>query len=148
VAITRDAHRWLQHYVEQVRSSGTAHRATAKEAVILTHRQRAEITLRLEHYWGRTYTCPAALDLKPQHGYRSRVEKDGFLPEEYIEWIVAGCSDVAEIEAQPNGRPYLLVRDVRDGWATPFDLIVPVTSDAFGYVHLFDVIPKGLAPRK
>jgi hypothetical protein len=25
---------------------------------------------------------------------------------------------------------------------------VPITSDAFGYVHVFDVIPKGLPPRR
>jgi hypothetical protein len=125
-----------------------AHNATAKAAILLTARQHAGVSEHLAAYWGRPYVCPPVLDLKPLHGYRSRVEKDGFRPEEFVEWLVAGCSDVADVAVQPNGRPYLIVRDISDGWPTTFDLVVPITSDHFGYVHVFDVIPKGLPARR
>ena len=148
MAITRFAHRWLQDYVREAQRTGVAPKGTAKEAVILTARQRAGLTALLKVQWGAHYVCPAVLDIKPQHGYQSRVERDGFPVDDYIEWLVAGCSDIAEVAAQPNGRPYLVVRDVRGRWATSFDLIVPITSDHFGYVHVFDVIPKGLPPRR
>ena len=148
MVMTPDAHRWLLHYVEQARASGLPHRATAKAAVALTVRQHAQLEARLKAYWGAHYACPAVLDLKPEHGYRSRVDKDGFTPDDYVEWLVAGCSDVADVATQPNGRPYLFVCDVHDGWDRPFDLIVPITSDHFGYVHVFDVIPKGLPARR
>jgi len=75
--MTPDAHRWLLHYVEQARAAGRPHRATAKAAVALTVRQHEQLDERLKVYWGTHYACPDVLDLKPEHGYRSRVEKDG-----------------------------------------------------------------------
>lgn len=47
---------------------------------------------------------------------------------------------------EQNGRPHLLVSGVIDGPNT-FDIVVPIRSDALGYVHIDDVIPKGLPGR-
>jgi hypothetical protein len=148
VAITRDATHWLRMYVEQALRSGVAHRATAKEAVALTRQQHADLEASLRVFWARPYPCPRVLDLKPQHGYRSRVEKDGFHADEFVRWLVAGCSDVAEVATQSNGRPYLVLRSVQEAGKGDFDLIGPITSDQLGYVHVFDVIPKGLPARR
>lgn len=149
MAITPFAHQWLQRYVADAQASGCAHKATAKGAVVLTPVQHRDLQRALKALWGSQYDCPPTLDIKPQHGYRSRIDKDGFLPDDYVEWLVAGCSDVAELAVQANGRPFLLVPDIMGRWTKPFDLVVPVTSDAFGYVHVFDVIPKGLpGPKK
>ncbi|NUS60929.1 MAG: hypothetical protein HOQ01_08275 [Lysobacter sp.] len=148
MAITEDAQRWLMRYVEHAAVSGVAHNATAKQAVALTCLQQAHLTRHLTAYWGKPYECPRVLDLKPRHGYASRVLKDGFAPVDFVEWLVAGCSDVAEVRVQGNGRPYLIVPAMDGRWSCNFDLIVPITSDAFGYVHVFDVIPKGLPAQK
>ncbi|MCC8364144.1 hypothetical protein LK996_13785 [Lysobacter sp. A6] len=148
MAITADAHRWLLRYVEHVAVSGVPQNATAKQAVALTRLQQAHLTRHLTAYWGKPYECPRVLDLKPRHGYASRVLKDGFDPTDFVEWLVAGCSDVAEVAVQENGRPFLILPAVDARWSCDFELIVPITSDAFGYVHVFDVIPKGLPARK
>ena len=135
-------------YVEHAALSGVPQNATAKQAVALTCLQQAQLTRHLTAYWGRPYECPRVLDLKPRHGYASRVLKDGFDPTDFVEWLVAGCSDVAEVAVQPNGRPFLIVPAMEGRWPCRFDLVVPITSDAFGYVHVFDVIPKGLPARR
>lgn len=148
MAITRFAHRWLQDFVAEAHASGRLPRGTARNAVVLTGVQHAKLAALLKAQWGSHYACPLAVDIKPQHGYRSRVERDGFLPDDYVEWLVLGCSDVAEVASQEDGRPYLVVRNVRDRWAQTFDLVVPVTSDVFGSVHIPGVIPKGLPGRR
>lgn len=88
------------------------------------------------------------LDIKPQHGYRSRVLKDGFAGSQYVEWLVAGCSDVAEVSTDSVGRPNLIVRPVEDGRQVAYDILVPIRSNQDGRVHIDDVIPKGLPARQ
>jgi hypothetical protein len=148
VAITHIGHTWLLNYIRDSAVAGQALKGTAKKAVALTEEQHTRLTGFLRMRWSDQYECPKVLDIKPQHGYQSRVVRDGFLAEDYVEWLVAGCSDVAEVRAEPDGsRPYLIVPDVKDRWAKTFNLVIPITSDAHGYVHVFDVIPKGLPPR-
>lgn len=149
MAITHIGHTWLLNYIRDAAALGGAPKGTAKKAVVLTAAQQAGLTGLLRALWNEQYQCPAILDIKPQHGYRSRVFKDSYLPEDFVEWLVAGCSDVAEVGSQEEtGRPMLIVRGVQGRWAKPFDIIVPVRSDALGYVHIDDVIPKGLPPRQ
>lgn len=145
MAFRPDAHKQLIRYVEAV--SGEPNKETIRGAVLLTEDQRASLEFILRKLWGRTdYRCPLNLDVKPQHGYRSRVLKDGFTAEKYAEWLVAGCSDTATVGTDANGRPHLLVAGTVDGNHV-YDIVVPIRSDASGYVHVDDVIPKGLPPK-
>jgi len=150
LAITPIAHQWLLNYVAEAAKLGAPPKGTSKKAVILTARQKDDLTPLLRLQWNNPkYTCPPEMDIKPQHGYISRVTKDGFLPEDYIEWLVAGCSDLAIVTTDPrSGRPNLTLASVKGRWTQTFDIVVPITSDALGYVHIYDVIPKGLPPRQ
>ena len=149
MAFTPDAHKSLQSYVAQVLASGVAHQATIRNAILLTGVQHQTLTNRLREFWGnQSYQCPFILDVKPRHGYLSRVLKDGFTPEQFAEWLVAGCSDVAEVVVDRVGRPGLIVRSVTDERAISYDILVPVRSNISGYVHVDDVIPRGLQGKK
>ena len=62
---------------------------------------------------------------------------------------MTGCSDVAEVETDATGRPRLVIKRVMDeARNVQFDIHVPIGSDTRGFVHVFDVIPRGLAPRQ
>lgn len=150
MALTTDAHRALLLYVSQAREQDEPHKATIHKAVILTAGQRDKIAAILSAFWGTEYRCPPELDLKPQHGYRSRVIKDGFSAERYVEWLVLGCSDVAQVAQDDRGRPHLAIACVKEK-DTPggsYTLQVPIRSTAGGYTHVDDVIPKGLKPKQ
>ncbi|MBO9748934.1 MULTISPECIES: hypothetical protein [Xanthomonas] len=145
MAFRPDAHKELIRYISS--AGGQPPRQTIRKAIILTSQQQSDLTTALRQLWGsQTYVCALQLDLKPQHGYNSRVLKDGFSGAKYVEWLVAGCSDTAVVGVEKNGRPHLLVPGVIDGLNT-FDIVVPIRSDALGYVHIDDVIPKGLPSR-
>lgn len=145
MAFDPKAHKALTRYVDRVLKTGVVHRDTIRDAVILTDIQRVAISVALEALWGRAYPCPLLLSVKPDHGYRSRVIGDGFTPEQYVEWLVLGCSDAAEVKVEDGtGRPYLLVADVVDHRNVRYDVIVPIRSDALGFVHIDGMIPKGL----
>lgn len=148
MALTVAAHKALTMYVERADIDGPA-KQTIVRAVALTLAQKQAAELILREYWGQpSYACPSILDLKPQHGYRSRVQKDNYPSPRYVEWLVAGCADVAAVRADPSGRPQLLVAGVEDETGHTYDLLVPIRSDVHGYVHIDDVIPKGLPPRQ
>ena len=148
MAITPSAVKALQAYVARADAAGEPHKETIFSAVVLTDDQRAEISVLLAGFWKKPMDCPALVDLKPHHGYRSRVLKDGFTGAEYAEWLVAGCSDVAEVSTDAIGRPNLIVRAVDDGRRVVYDILVPVRSNQDGHVHIDDVIPKGLPARQ
>lgn len=147
VALTSDGHKALLQYVAQAFQSGNPHKATIREAVLLTQAQRTEIAQVLRAFWrSPEYRCPLSLDLKPRHGYESRVIKDRFPASVYAEWIRLGCSDTAAVAMDGRGRPYLRVANVRlEGVARAFELQVPIRSTADGNVHIDGVIPKGLS---
>lgn len=147
MAITASGQKALANYSRESKRRGQAFKFTISGAVVLTDAQRQGLSGVLSEFWGRTYDCPAVLDIKPQHGYRSRVEKDGYAVEDFVLWLVAGCSDVAEVSADPSGRPRLVVRNMADDKGRDYTLIVIVSSDAHGHVHINDVIPKGLPPK-
>jgi hypothetical protein len=148
LALTSGAVEALKIYIAQAGAAGAPHKLTIRQAVILTEAQRAEISALLAGVWKREMVCPLMLDLKPQHGYQSRVLKDGFTAEQYAEWLTIGCADVAEVSTDANGRPNLIVRAVVDHHSISYDVLVPIRSDAFGNVHVDDVIPRGLRPKQ
>lgn len=149
MAFRPDAHKQLLRYAEDAAELALPHKATIADAIVLTADQRLAIEKTLREYWANvSYACRLSLDVKPQHGFASRVLKDGFSPEQYVEWLVAGCSDIAVVGTDSHGRPALVVADIVDERAVGYDLIVPIRSDVRGYVHIDDVIPKGLPPKK
>ena len=143
MALIPAAHKALVNYVGQA-SLGTPTNIVIVGAVVLTLIQQREISDALTQFWGRQYLVPKILDLYPRHGYESRVLKDGFSGTQFVEWIVAGCSDAAIVNCDGRGRPRLVVPNVSDHFNTTYDIVVPVGSDTHGKVQIFDVIPKGL----
>lgn len=119
-----------------------------REAIVLTNNQIVRVSEILTALWRREYLCPAILDLRPTHGFESRILKDGYSLARYVEWLVLGCSDAAEVAAEQSGRPHLLVRDVCDEGSQKYDIVVPLRSDYRGVVHVDGVIPRGLSPRR
>ncbi len=149
MAITPEGHRALEAYIANAQRFGRPDRINIGQAVTLTDSQVEALTRILTEYWGRPYECPKVLDIKPHHGYLSRVNKDNYPPDQYVLWLVAGCSDVATVEVEEaNGRPRLVISNVCDHHSKSYSLIVPVRSDTHGHVHIDDVIPKGLPPRQ
>jgi len=117
-------------------------------AVRLSAAQRASAEQLLRAYWRREdYGCPATLDIKPLHGYLSRVVKDGFSPWRFEQWLIRGCEDDAIAAADDRRRPRLVVPNRADFAPRRYDLIVPLRSDSNGTVFIDDVIPIGLPGR-
>ncbi len=148
LALTPSAVVALNLYCAQAAELGTPHKFTIREGVIVTNTQRDRITQYLSDFWRKPIECPLLLDLKPHHGYASRILKDGFTAEQFAEWLAAGCSDVSEVSTDFNGRPNLILRAVSDHHAVVYDILVPIRSSAEGYVWVDDVIPKGLNGRQ
>jgi hypothetical protein len=144
VALDPHAYKALQNYVARVSATRAVHRETVRDAIVLTLEQQAAISAKLSILWGRPYRCPLLLPIKPEHGYRSRVLKDAFTGDQYLEWLVAGCSDTAVVEDDEKGRPRLVLHDVLDHRNVRYDIVVPIRSDSAGFVHVDDVIPKGI----
>lgn len=72
--------------------------------------------------------------------------KDQFSGAQYIEWLVAGCSDAAVVGAAKDGsRIHLRFEPMTDYPSIIYRLEVPVRSDFHGSVHIDDVIPYGLS---
>lgn len=147
MAITASAQKALERYSTDAKALGRAIKYTIASAVNLTEAQRRDLTDILTHFWGKPYECPAVLDIKPQHGFQSRVEKDGYAVEDFVLWFVAGCSDVAVAGTDGTGRPRLVVDNLTDDKGRTYSLVVIISCDAHGHVHINDVIPKGLPPR-
>ena len=76
--MTPSAVKALQNYIARADAAGEARKVTIFKAVVLTKAQRTEVELLLTGFWKKPMGCPLLLDIKPQHGYRSRVLKDGF----------------------------------------------------------------------
>lgn len=148
MAVIPDAHRALTIYNQRAHANGPEN-LTIWDAVILTHVQQDGLTKALTEFWRRKYICPRILDIKPKHGYESRVIKDGYSGDQYVEWLVAGCSDVAVVDTNDHrGRARLAIYGVEDHHSVTYDILIPIASDAHGRVHVFDVIPRGLNPRQ
>lgn len=147
MALNPKAYVALVRYCERAVDLGP-YKEKIRNAVILTPSQRLGVSAKLSSFWNRAIECPLQLDLVPQHGFRSRVLKDGFSPEQFAEWLVVGCSDVASVGQDPVGRPFLIVPATTDPQGHTYDVVVPIRSDATGHVHIDDVIPKGLAGKK
>lgn len=145
MALIPAAHKALSQYVEKA-AVGGAINGVIVGAVVLTPAQQKAVSDILTAFWNRQYLCPKILDIVPRHGYQSRVVKDGFSGEQFVEWLVAGCSDAAGVSADFRGRPRLHVRNVRDDFGVDYDILVLIGSDTHGRVNIFDVIPKGLDP--
>lgn len=148
MALTSTAVKALALYCKQVTEESGPPKATIKGAVVLTSSQQEALTYYVSAFWKRDLTCPRILDLKPQHGYKSRVLKDGFTGEQYAEWLAVGCSDVAEVSTDKHGRPNLIIRGVDDGRRVSYDVMVPIRSTQDGYMHVDDVIPLGLQAKR
>jgi len=146
MAITTVGRRVLREYIARVHSTGKVEKLTIANAVALTPKQQDELQNLLMSMWNRPdYICPPKLALKPKHGYESRVLGDKFSGEQYAEWLEQGCSDAAVVGADAYGkRIHLAFGPMGDYPNITYNLIVPVHSDAFGSVHIDDVVPKGL----
>ena len=144
MAFRSEARSALCKYIETAIELGGADKQTIRDAVALTDMQRNAIAAALSAWWNRIYRCPTLVDMKPQHAFNSRIGKDRFSAEDLIDWLVLGCSDTAVVEGDERGRPRLAVNDVEDERNRNYDVIVPIRSDANGYVYIDDVIPRGL----
>ncbi|QDE38844.1 hypothetical protein FIV34_06320 [Luteibacter pinisoli] len=146
MALTCTAIRALARYCREAVGDCGPPKATVREAVELTSRQRLDLAAHVSAFWGRPMDCPCSLDLKPRHGYQSRIEKDGYSHEQCIAWLAAGCADHADISADQIGRPHLRAAWRGECGEKLYDIIVPIRTTADGKVYVDDVIPKGLAP--
>ena len=144
--ITTVGWRVLREYIARVDSTGKPEKLTIANAVALTTKQQDNLQNLLMSMWNRPdYICPPNLALKPKHGYESRVVRDKFSGEQYAQWLKQGCSDTAVVGADAYGkRIHLAFGPMGDYPNITYNLIVPVHSDAFGSVHIDDVVPKGL----
>ena len=148
LALLTSAHKALCKYVQRASKSGPDN-SSIVGAVNLTLKQRDALSAALTKYWKRPYLCPKTLDIKPRHGFESRVLKDGFSAETYVDWLALGCSDSAVVDTNEQlGRARLATYGVSDTLGERYDILVLISSDAHGRVHIFDVIPRGLEPRR
>lgn len=145
MAFTTVGLRVLGEYVARAQEKGVIEKITINNAVALTALQQAQLQQLFINLWNRPgYICPSKLTLKPRHGYESRVIKDGFSGEQYIEWLVAGCSDNAVVASYNGSRIHLGFGPMGDYPNVTYRLEVPVRSDFHGSVYIDDVIPYGL----
>ena len=145
MGLTKDGRKALNAYFARIQPVGRIESVTIKGAITLTPAQRIEIEAHLIALWNRpAYTCPFILDLKPRHGYESRVIKQGFSAIQYGEWLEKGCSEEAIVSTDKNGRPRLVIARMQDFPRYIYNIVVPIRSDAHGSVHIDDVIPEGL----
>jgi hypothetical protein len=144
MSITKQAITALGKYLDRA-DKGHIGKDTIYQAVVLTASQQNQITAYLRKLWNNsTYNCPPVLDIKPKHGYESRVLKDGFASPIYLEWLILGCSDAAIVDTDDRERPRLKSGLMLDFVGENYHLLVPVRSDVRGVVYVDDVIPKGL----
>ncbi|WP_332852155.1 hypothetical protein [Duganella sp. S19_KUP01_CR8] len=146
MAMTAAAERVLREYVRRAQTEGELEKLTITNAVRLTPQQQETLKFLLAALWDKQdYQCPAVLPLKPNHGYQSRVLKDGYTGQQFIDWLVIGCSDAATASAATDGtRVHLGSGPMQDATSRTYNLIVPIRSDIHGSVYIDDVIPKGL----
>lgn len=121
---------------------------TIKNAVDLTSSQQNALASALSQQWGRQYTVPSSIDLKPKHGYESRIGKDGFSSTDYLNWLEKGLADEATVTIDKNGRAALQNTFVDPVRNNSYAVKVPIRGDALGAVYGDDVIPIGLFPPK
>ncbi len=133
----------LQEILGQYDRKGPTSR-TIREAIDLTPQQRTQIESHLSEQFGRHMPVPSSIDLKPRHGYESRVLKDGFSSDDLLRWFVAGADDSAKVVTGARGRIGLLGRDPGTATSRPADVRLTVRGDAFGNVYADDVIPEGV----
>ena len=144
MSITKQAITALGKYLDRA-DTGSVGKDTIYQAVVLTSAQQNQITAYLRELWhNEQYICPAVLDIKPKHGYESRVLKDGFSSNTYKEWLILGCSDAAIVDVDERDRPRLKSGLMLDFVGIDYRLLVPIRSDIRGVVYVDDVIPKGL----
>lgn len=146
MAILPGGQRALREYLARTKASGgEAKKEVIRRAVQLTPVQQAGLQAILQAVWRNDdYICPPILDIRPKHGWDSRVVKDGFAPEQYGEWLELACTDLALVGTDANGRPRLYFGPNIDFPNYSYTLITPVTSDALGTVYIGDVYPSGL----
>jgi hypothetical protein len=144
MALTPQAFVALKKYIARA-DSGMVGKNTIYKAVVLTANQRSEITQHLQTLWNNSdYQCPEVIDLKPRHGYESRVVKDRFQSAQYAQWLQDGCSDIATVGVDDRERPRLETALFLDFVGCGYHIHVPIRSDANGVVYIDGVIPKGL----
>lgn len=129
---------------------GSRRSETIRNAIDLTPQQQADLRSVLTERWGKPYDVPASLPLKPLHGFESRVEKQGFTPEELRNWYVSAAADEARVStAHRSGQPALTNRYFDATRGTEYDVNLPIVSDALGNIYGNGVIPKGVfGPKK
>lgn len=124
---------------------GEAKKEVLRSAVQLTPSQQSGVQTILRRLWrDPDYSCPIVLDVRPKHGWDSRVVKDRFAPEQYGDWLELACSNSALVGEDDKGRPRLYLGPYTDFPKYSYTLIVPITSDALGNVYIGDVYPSGL----
>lgn len=144
MSITKQAITALGKYLDRA-DAGSIGKDTIYQAVVLTPAQQSQITNYLRELWANArYTCPAVLDIKPRHGYESRVLKDVFSSSTYKEWLILGCSDASIVDVDDRDRPRFKSGLMLDFVGIDYHLLVPIRSDVRGVVYVDDVIPKGL----
>lgn len=145
MALTSSGKKALRSYIARAQATGQPEKLNIAGAVKLTQTQRTELQQILVQLWKNpNYLCPAILPIKPQHGYKSRVFKDGFPADQFGVWLEFGCSDLAAVGEDSSGRPRLTLGPRRDYPNHEYNLVVPIRSDFHGSVYVDDVIPQGL----
>ena len=143
-AITPAARLSLEQLIERF-NGGSRRSETIRDAINLTPEQRSELSAVLAQRWGRPFDVPASIPLKPLHGFESRVEKQGFSPQELRDWYVSAAADDARVTtAHRSGQPALTNRYFDEARGRSYDVNLPIVSDALGNVYGDGVIPKGI----
>lgn len=130
----------LQRFAE-----GETKPRTIRDAIELTPAQRAGVAQGLQAQWGKPVEVPASLDLKPLHGFTSRVIQDDYSVDDLLRWYVSGADDAAipRFGANAIGRQQtgLVNRYSDPARGKEYEVTLPVHSDAFGRVWTDSVIP-------
>ncbi len=126
----------LQGYEKSGPTAKTLHKA-----IELTPSQQNGLEGAFSQQWGKQYPVPGAIDLKPKHGYESRVLKDGFSSSDYVKWLENGAADEATVTVDRLGRPALTNQFVDPTRGTSYSVRIPIRSDSSGAVYADDVIP-------
>ena len=114
----------------------------------LTFQQRNELKKHLDYLWngGWSHQVPELIPGKLRHGYESRVQKDGFTIDQFIEWIRIAGSDTAQATIKLTLPKMVGLRANYTNKITGknYPVTLTIKTDVFGSIHVDSVIPEGV----
>lgn len=142
-ALNPSARQKLGELLDEFERTGPSSKGI-RDAITLTPEQRTGLEAILTEQFGRPMRVPETISLKPGHGYKSRVDKDGFSVEDLMRWFAAGADDAAVPVVHRDRFAALRGRDPGTTTKRGVDVRLTVRGDALGNVHADDVIPENV----